>query len=548
LASAICLDSALEAGYFFDVVDRVTNIVWRDSSDNVVKFFDYDYDNANMITNVTRENGERVIYAYDSLDRLTGETRKDSGGTVLYDASFKYDLAGNRTNAVVNGSETNYTLGVGNRLASWTGGGEMKYNEAGCVTVLVYNSSQRVDLAWNDRYQVTAAYTNGVLAESFRYDPLGRRVFCSSRTQGGSFDTNWIVYEGAQAIAEVDSAGNLKKSYTYAGLDNPMGMTIYEGSTSNRYFFVTDHQGTVHRVCDVTGAIVETYKYSAWGEVLEVRDGDGDLLAKSAIGNNILWQGREYSWATGLYFFRARWYDPITGRWLSNDPIGISGGLNQYVFCNNNPVNFRDPLGLCKGGDGAYAGMPGWAAWFYKNLFDPFYHHNGFGRQMLSMGYAGGSAVNWLLWRDSAASEYMGQAMANSGQRIMGEANAGSGWYYGYWGALGVSAAADAVAAWPMVTRAVISEIGAKSFSDAAWTELGLGNLSNYERGLYFLDKFGVLRALWPTARGIGLGMGTKAFGKGPTVAAWVLGPVALDAGARGTVFLYNKVYDLLTR
>jgi RHS repeat-associated protein len=59
-----------------------------------------------------------------------------------------------------------------------------------------------------------------------------------------------------------------------------------------------------------------------------------------------LWQGREYSYKTGLYYFRARWYDPVMGRWLSNDPIGISGGLNQYVFCANNPVNFRDPLGL----------------------------------------------------------------------------------------------------------------------------------------------------------------------------------------------------------
>ena len=58
-------------------------------------------------------------------------------------------------------------------------------------------------------------------------------------------------------------------------------------------------------------------------------------------------QGREYSWKVGLYYFRARWYDPVTGRWLSNDPIGISGGLNQYVFCGNNPVNFRDPSGLC---------------------------------------------------------------------------------------------------------------------------------------------------------------------------------------------------------
>ena len=58
-------------------------------------------------------------------------------------------------------------------------------------------------------------------------------------------------------------------------------------------------------------------------------------------------QGREYSWTTGFYYFRARWYDPVTGRWLSPDPIGISGGLNQYVFVDNNPVNERDPSGLC---------------------------------------------------------------------------------------------------------------------------------------------------------------------------------------------------------
>ena len=60
----------------------------------------------------------------------------------------------------------------------------------------------------------------------------------------------------------------------------------------------------------------------------------------------LLFQGREYSWATSLYHFRARSYDPITARWLSKDPIGISGGLNQYVAFGSNPVNKRDPFGL----------------------------------------------------------------------------------------------------------------------------------------------------------------------------------------------------------
>ena len=50
--------------------------------------------------------------------------------------------------------------------------------------------------------------------------------------------------------------------------------------------------------------------------------------------------------ASKIHYGVIRWYEPVTGRWLSNDPIGISGGLNQYVFCANNPVNGRDPFGL----------------------------------------------------------------------------------------------------------------------------------------------------------------------------------------------------------
>ena len=59
-----------------------------------------------------------------------------------------------------------------------------------------------------------------------------------------------------------------------------------------------------------------------------------------------VWQGREYSRATALYSFRARWYDPAAGRWLSKDPIGLEGGLNLYEAFGNNPVCFADFLGL----------------------------------------------------------------------------------------------------------------------------------------------------------------------------------------------------------
>jgi len=56
-------------------------------------------------------------------------------------------------------------------------------------------------------------------------------------------------------------------------------------------------------------------------------------------------QGREWSAATGLVNFRMRWYDPVTGRWLSKDPIGLNGGLNLYAFCGNNPILYLDPYG-----------------------------------------------------------------------------------------------------------------------------------------------------------------------------------------------------------
>ncbi len=105
----------------------------------------------------------------------------------------------------------------------------------------------------------------------------------------------------------------------------------------------------------------------------------------SALGNRYLWQGREYSWSTGLYSFRARWYDPLTGRWLSPDPIGISGGLNLYVFCGNSPVNFRDPWGLCEERS------------LWREFFDIFEGGFSVGAQLGLTGRIGGAELGFLL-------------------------------------------------------------------------------------------------------------------------------------------------------
>ncbi|TAN38805.1 MAG: hypothetical protein EPN23_01550 [Verrucomicrobia bacterium] len=225
-------------------------------------------------------------------------------------------------------------------------GADYGYNAAGCMTNISYSGtgfSKNLGLTWNGQYQLTEVMTNGVSVERNGFDALGRRIWAAD-----GLTTNYMVYDGVHVSAEVDCNGGLLRTYTHGpGMDNWLAMTVYTGATTKTYFYLTDHLGTVNAVADENGTIVESYRYDAWGRVLGVYDRNGKPLTESAIGNRILWQGREYSWKTGLYFFRVRWYDPVTGRWLSNDPIGISGGLNQYVFCANNPINFRDPLGLC---------------------------------------------------------------------------------------------------------------------------------------------------------------------------------------------------------
>ncbi len=130
------------------------------------------------------------------------------------------------------------------------------------------------------------------------------------------------------------------------GIDNLLSFTDH--TTSTTYYAIKDHQNTILALVDSTGTIVESYEYSAYGEILDVKDATGNSIAnqQSVIGNRYTFQGREIDWATGLMYFRARWYNPETGRWLSKDPIGISGGLNLYEAFGSSPVNYRDPSGL----------------------------------------------------------------------------------------------------------------------------------------------------------------------------------------------------------
>ena len=327
LLAAVTNANGIVTAYAYDVMDRVTNVTWSARGGASLGGFSYAYDAIGRI--VVREHALGTnrfdrAYAYDGLDRLVSD-----GGV-----SYAYDAAGNRTAKRGDaGGDVAYALGAGDRLASWTGG-SYDHDAAGCVTRIA-RGADTWDLTWNGQYQLVSVATNGAFAESYAYDALGRRAATTSAagTERHVYDESW------QVIADVDESGRVIRAYEWGeGIDRLLAVRI----GSRTYTALTDIQGTIWGYADERGAVVARWTYDAWGNVLSE-----DVAASAAELRAVRYrfQGRERSAATGLVNFRMRWYDPVTGRWLSKDPIGLSGGLNLYAFCANNSLSYVDPSG-----------------------------------------------------------------------------------------------------------------------------------------------------------------------------------------------------------
>jgi len=342
--------NGLVTAYAYDVMDRVTNIAWTAANGTSLGGFSYAYDAAGRIVSRNHSLGGAPFnrtYAYDGLDRLAADG----------DVTYTYDAAGNRMARTENGETVVYALGVGDRLASWTGG-SYTYDAAGCVTHIERDGGPVLDLTWNGQYQLVSVSTNGVFAESYAYDALGRRV--STTTLEGMvrhvYDDNW------QCLADMDGNGNVLCSYIWDdGIDRLLAVKVGH----EPYYALTDVQGTVWGYVDSSNNVVARWTYDAWGNVV-----GGDVSVPALASLRYRFQGRERSEITGLSNFRMRWYDAETGRWLSKDPIGLGGGLNLYMFCKNDSVNYVDISGLAgwltiysNAGDGTSTGNDWGHSW-----------------------------------------------------------------------------------------------------------------------------------------------------------------------------------------
>jgi len=107
--------------------------------------------------------------------------------------------------------------------------------------------------------------------------------------------------------------------------------------------FHHDHLNSVTAVTGHDGTTVETASYGPFGNMISET---GPALNGGEVANKLRYTGREFDRETGLYYYRARYYDPELGRFYTEDPLGFHAGINFYAYVNNNPLNANDPTGL----------------------------------------------------------------------------------------------------------------------------------------------------------------------------------------------------------
>lgn len=351
--------------YTYDVKGNLTSLIHRTATGKVINSFSYTHDKVgNRLTKA--EPDITFNYGYDPVYRLLSALPTKPHGRGNWQGhnaeNYSYDPVGNRLTGP-HDHET-YAYGPGNELLSTRHlqfGYDKNGNRVEKARLHQEESSKGEqndhdgNRYGNEKWSYSFDFENRLIkAEkkhghettivTFKYDPFGRRI--EKRVNGGegcrSNDEviHTYIYDGQAIILETETMGEGRHQKTETtkyvhgpNIDEPLAMT----RDKEVYFYHADGLGSVVALTDSAGRVVQTYEYDSFGNMQS---------HKNRVEQPFTYTGREWDKETGLYYYRARYYDSMEGRFISKDPISFAGGVNLYSYVQNNSINFIDPYGL----------------------------------------------------------------------------------------------------------------------------------------------------------------------------------------------------------
>jgi RHS repeat-associated protein len=354
--------------YAYDTLNRLSTLTPPTAFSSTG--FGFAYDALSHRTQMTRPNGMTTNYSYDNLSRLLSVLHQ-VGTSTIDGAAYTYDSAGNRltkTNELA-AATSNYTYDplyeltqvtqatnttesysfdpVGNRLSSLgvspysnnmsneltsTPSTSYSYDYNGNLTGKTVSGST-TQYTWDFENRLTSVALPGTGGTvTFKYDGLGRKVQ-KVFTQNSTTTTTNYLYDGTNVIEDVDQNSNVLARYEQTtNIDEPLA-ELRSGTTS---YYEADGLGSVTSLSSSTGALANTYTYDSFGNL---------TASTGSIANRFQYTGREFDPETAIYYYRARYYDPTVGRFISEDPIKFKSGIDFYSYVKESAVNWRDPRG-----------------------------------------------------------------------------------------------------------------------------------------------------------------------------------------------------------
>ena len=334
--AALSYPNGTSTSYVYDDLNRLTNLTTTGPV-GTIQSYDFTLGPAGNRTQVNEADGTARAYDTDNLYRLSLETVTDSVGALVYQKTFDYDDVGNRKTQITTGFGTGsvaYSYDDRDRLLTETTATNA-YDDNGNLT----SESGEATYTWDfeDRL-IRVDQTDGTVVEHF-YDTDGVRVQTTATPIGGSATvTDFLVDTSGQlshVVAESDGGGTFI-SYYVRGDD----LLSVVRPAEQRHFHA-DGLGSIRTLTDKTGAVTDSYTYTAFGEQL------------SHVGTDMQpyqFAGEPFDPNLGFYYNRARWLDAGSGRFLGMDPFDAAptdpASIHRYLYTAARPVDFVDPTGL----------------------------------------------------------------------------------------------------------------------------------------------------------------------------------------------------------